>query len=71
MLESSSICLAHDYSNIVHLLKETTSLAPQLKYINYIVLELKVKLTKTITEVKEIKKALICNPSFFDQPNQT
>jgi len=62
MLESSLTCPAPNYSHIVHSPKGTTSVAPQLKYITDIVLELKAKLTKIMTEVKEIEKqlAIIC-----------
>jgi len=56
MLESSPTCHAHNYSHIVHSLEGATSLAPQLRYITDIILELNVKLAKIKTEVKEIKK---------------
>ena len=56
MLESSSTCPAPNYSYIVHSLEGTTSIAQQLNYIAYIILELKAKLAKIRIEVKEIKK---------------
>jgi len=45
----------HNYSHIIHSPKETTSVAPQLNYITYIILELKVELPKIKTEVNEIE----------------
>ena len=58
MLESSFVCPALNYSHIIYLLDGTTSVAPQLNYINDIILELKVELVKIKTEVKVIKKQL-------------
>ena len=56
MLESSPACPAPNYSYIVHSLEGISSIAPQLKYITDIVLELKAELAKIKTEVKELKK---------------
>jgi len=42
----------------VHSPQEITTLAPQLSYVTYIVLELKEELAKIKVEVKEIKKQL-------------
>ena len=58
MLESSANCLASNYFHIVHLPEGTTSVIPQLNYITDIILELKVKLEKIKSEVKEIKNQL-------------
>ena len=58
MLESSSSCLTPSYSHIVHSQEGTTLVAPQLNYIIDIILELKAKLAKIKTEVKEIRKQL-------------
>ena len=58
MLESSLACPSSNYSHIVHSLEGIASVAPQLNYITNIILELKVKLAKIMTEVKEIKKQL-------------
>ena len=71
MLESSSCCPNPSYSHIVHSPEGITSLAPQLNYITDIVIELKGELAKIKTAVKEIKKQISSNPSFFDQLNQT
>ena len=46
MLESSTSCLAPNYSHIVHLPEGVTSLTPQLNYITDIVIELKKNLLK-------------------------
>ena len=56
MLRSSLACHFAIYSHIVHILEGCTSVAPQLKYITDIILELKAKLVKIKIEVKEIKK---------------
>jgi len=58
MLESSSSCLALNYSHIVHSPEGVISLAPQLNYLTDTVLELKAELAKVKGEVKEIKKQL-------------
>jgi len=56
LLGSSSTCHAPNYSHIVDL--PEGSVTPQLNYITNIVLELKAKLAKIKTEVKEIKKQI-------------
>jgi len=58
MLEPSLTCPAPNYSHIAHSPGGATLVAPQLNYITGIVLELKAKLVKIKTEVKEIKKQL-------------
>ena len=68
MLQSSCSCSNPGYSHIGHSPEGFTTLAPQLNYITDIVLELKDKLAKIKTEVKEIKKQLA---SFFNQGNHT
>ena len=55
MLKSSYTCPAPNYSHIVHLLEEITSVAPQLKYIINILLELKSKLAKIKTKVERLR----------------
>jgi len=57
MLESSTTYPAN-HSHIVHTPEGSTSIVPQLNYITDIVLELKAKLAKLKTEVKEVKKQL-------------
>ena len=56
MLESSSTCLASNYSHSVYSQEGTTLVASQLNYITNTSLELKVELAKIKTEVIEIKK---------------
>ena len=56
MLESSPAYLGPNFSHIVHSLEGISSVAPQLNYINDIVLELKVILAKIRIEAKELKK---------------
>ena len=58
MLESLPACPSTNYPCIVNSSKGITSLAPQLNYITDVVLELKTKLTKIKTEVKELKNKL-------------
>ena len=58
MLQSSNSCPNPSYSHTLHSSEGFTILVPQLNYITDIVLELKAKLAKINTEVKEIKKQL-------------
>ena len=58
MLESSHACPGSNYWHIVHSPEDNTSLAPQLKYITDIFLELKVELAKIKTELNELKNQL-------------
>ena len=58
MLESSPACPGPNHPHIVHSPKSNTSLAPQLNYITNIVLELKAKLAKIKTEIKDLKNQL-------------
>ena len=68
MLESSPACPGPNYSHIVHSPEDLSPIAPQLKYITDIVLELKVELAKTKTEVKELKKQIsIIHLSLFNE----
>ena len=56
MLEPSPACPSPNYSHIVHSLEGVSSIAPQLNYITYIILELKAELAKIKAELKELKK---------------
>ena len=58
MLESSLACPGSNYSHIVHSPKGNISLAPQLNYITNIVLELKAKLAKIKSKIKDLKNQL-------------
>ena len=56
MLESSFACPSPNYSHVVHSPEGITSVTPQLNHVTDIILELKVKLAKIKTEVKEFKR---------------
>ena len=55
MLESSPAWPSPNYSPIVHSSKRISSVAPHLNYITNLILELKVKLAKIKTEIKDLR----------------
>jgi len=65
MLQSSNSCSNPGYSHILHSPERFTTLAPQLNYITYIILELREELAKIKAEVKEIKKQLAVTHLFL------
>jgi len=68
MLESSPACPGPNYSHIVHSPKVIALVALQLNYITDIVIELKGKLAKIKTQVKEIKKQIyVIHHSLFSE----
>ena len=58
MLEASPAYPGPNYSHIVHSPEGNISLAPQLNYITDIILELKAKLAKIKSELKDLKNQL-------------